>query len=345
MFRHVLKKLPFNILMDIQSKPDQEKKRKTFGFSKKVYVFIICFLFSAFTWILIKLSADYIEVAKYPVTFTNIPSGKAIVSELDSVFTVKLKSKGFRILSNNIFSKPQNISIDVAPCLRKKKNSKWEYFIATSDLYQSIGNQINYSNNVVSVIPDTLYFHFEKIYSKRVPVRTKLNLEFAKQFKLNGSVKIIPDSVTISGLKPDIDSVTFIQTIYKNLTNLTQTQSLQLNYDNRYSKCNMKISPNSVNLVIPVEKYTEANVEIPITIINNFNNYTVRTFPEKVNITYLVSLDKYKEVKPEMFSVVADISKAISTKSKKMKVEIKKYPAFVEISKIEPEKVEFLFLK
>ena len=328
--------------MEIQTKPEQDNKKKKFGFSRKIYIFLICLLFSSFTWVLIKLSVDYTEVVKYHVTFTNIPSGKTIVNELDSVFTIKLKSKGFRILSNNIFSKPQTLSIDVAPFLRKKKNSKWDYFIATSDLYQTIGNQIDYTNNVVSIIPDTLYFHFEKLYSKKVPVHTRLNIDFAKQYKLNGSLKTIPDSVTISGLKPDIDSVKFIQTVSKSLSKLQQNQTIQFNFEN---KNNLKISPNTVSVVVPVEKYTEATVEIPITIINNFNNYTVKTFPEKVSITYLVSLNKFKDVKPEMFSVIADISKALSTKSKKMKVEITKFPSFVDVSKVEPEKVEFLFIK
>jgi YbbR domain-containing protein len=295
--------------------------------------------------VLIKLSRDYTEVLKYPVSYVDLPADKIVTNELDTVFTIKLKSKGYRILSNKLFFKPQTINIDVFSLLRKKKDLAKENYIATSDLYQLIGTQINYTNNVISVFPDTIYFHLEKLHSKKVPLKVKLNISFAQQYKLSDSIKSSPDSVILSGTKSAIDSIRYIETLSKTLANLNQSQTITLGFDSKYARNKIKITPSSLKINIPVEKYTEATVELPILIINNFGKNAVRTFPEKVNITYLVSLNKFKEVKPEMFTVVADISKAISSRSKKMKLEIQKYPSFVEISKIDPEKVEFLFIK
>jgi len=331
--------------MELQIKPEQNKNFRRFGFSKKLYVFFICCIFSSVTWVLIKLSRDYSETLKYPVSYVNLPSDKIVINDLDTVFTIKLKSKGYRILSNKMFFKPQTINIDVASLIRKKKDITKEHYIATSDLYQLIGTQINYTNNVISVIPDTLYFRFEKLHTRKVPLKLRLNMSFAQQYKLSDSIKLKPDSVTISGAKSAIDSIKYIETLNQTLTNLKQSQALTLGFESKYNKSKIKITPSSAKLVVLVEKYTEATVEIPIVVVNNVKNNVVRTFPEKVKITYLVSLDKFKDVKPAMFSVVADISKAISAKSKKMKVDVQKFPSFVKVSKIEPDKVEFLLLK
>ena len=331
--------------MEMQIKPDQKKKIRHFGFSGKLYIFIICFLISSLIWVLIKLSRDYTEILKCRVTYINVPSDKVVVNDLDSVFTLKLKSKGFKLFTNNIFFNPTNINIDVASLVRKKKNSVRDYFIATSDLYQTIGTQIHYPNNVISIIPDTLYFRLEKIYNKKVPVKVKLNLSFAQQYRLNDSIKCKPDSVLVSGTKVAIDTIKFVETISKALSNLNSNQEISLDFNSKYSLSKIKISPVSVKTIIPVEKYTEATIDLPIIIANNNNNYVVRTFPEKVRVTYLVSLSNFKKVKPDMFSAMADISKVLLAKSKKMKVDVSKYPAFVEIRHVDPEKVEFLILK
>jgi len=331
--------------MSLNIKTDQNNKIRRVGFQKKLYIFIICCVISSFTWILIKLSRDYTEIQKYPVTYNNIPAGKVLVSDMDSILTLKLKTKGFIILSNMMIFKPNTINIDVASMIRRNKKFKEDYYILTSDLYQNIGNQIHYPNSVISIAPDTLYFRLEKLYSKKVPVRLKLNLNFAQQFELSDTIKYNPDSVLVSGPKAAIDSIKFAETTYKSFSNLNSNQMFSLEYAKTYKLNKLTFSPASVKVFLPVEKFTEATVDLAIDIINNPDNYIVRTFPEKVKVTYLVSLNNYKKVKPDMFNAVADISKSLSAKSKKLKVEITKYPQFVNISKIEPEKIEYILLK
>ena len=331
--------------MNLNLNTDQKSKIRHVGFRKKLYVFIICFILSSFTWILIKLSRDYTEVQKYPVIYSNIPAGKIIVSDPDSILTLKLKTKGFVILSNMIIFKPHIITIDVASMIRKNKKINKDYYIATSDLYQNIGNQIHYPNSVISIAPDTLYFRLEKLHSKKVPVRLKLNLNFARQYELSDTIKFDPDSVLVSGPKSIIDTIKFAETIYKNFSNLSGNQVFSIDYAKSYKLNKLTISPASVKVFIPVEKFTETTIDLTINIINNTGNYIVRTFPEKVKVTYLVSLNNFKNVNPAMFTAVADISKSLYAKSKKLKVEIVKFPQFVNIRKIEPEKIEYILLK
>jgi hypothetical protein len=42
--------------------------------------------------------------------------------------------------------------------------------------------------------------------------------------------------------------------------------------------------------VIPVEKVTEGVVEVPVHVINVESGYTLKTFPDKVSVRFMVRL-------------------------------------------------------
>jgi hypothetical protein len=331
--------------MEQQHNIEIKERRKRFGLRRKPYIFFICFLLSSLIWLLIKLSKEYSETAVFPVTFSNFPSDKVLVNDLDSTLTLQLKTKGFKRLSNMLFHNPKPINVSVGPLLKKMKNSKTDYYILTSELYQLIGSQIHYPNNIFAIDPDTLHFILEKKFTKKVPVRTKLDLSFAQQYELADSISFNPDSVIVSGPKAVMDTLKYIETSSMSLSNISTDQHFSTDFAGKYKKAKLIITPALISVTIPVGKYTEAWVDLTISISNNPNNYIVRTFPEKTRITYVVSLKNFKDVKPDMFSAVADLSKALDAKSKKLKVEIEKYPAYVKIRKIDPDKIEYILLK
>jgi len=331
--------------MEQPDNTDTKEVNRRFGLRKKLYIFFICCILSSLFWIIIKLSKDYTESLMFPVVYTNIPGDKVIINNADSVLTLQLKTKGFRLLSNMLFSKPYSINISLGSFLKKIKNSNREYYIVTSALYQVIGSQIHYSSDIVAIEPDTLHFVLEKKYTKKVPVKLRLNMSFAQQYELADSIRCQPDSVIVCGTKNIIDTLKFVETVYRSLTNIDANQYLSLDFAEKYKKEKLIITPSQAKVSVPVEKYTEASVDLTINIINNPNNNIVRTFPEKTRVTYVVSLKNFKDVKPVMFSAVADLSKALAEKSKKLKVEITKFPAYVSIRKIEPEKIEYILLK
>ena len=99
---------------------------------------------------------------------------------------------------------------------------------------------------------------------------------------------------------------------------------------------------DSIRIVIPVKKYTESTIIIPVG--NVFNDKKIKTFPQKVEITYRVSLDNYKKVKSKMFTVVAD-SIGNGLVEGKLIVKVKNAPDFIEVTRVFPEEVEYIFLR
>lgn len=311
---------------------------------KKLYVFLFCFFASAFVWLIIKLSDEYTEIRNCSVEFTNIPRGKILVNESDTVLTLKLKSKGFRMLSNSWSSETQKIVLDVASVLHKMKSTKNGYYILTGEVSSSIGAQIHQQGDISSVSPDTLYFYMTDNYSKKVPVRSLLHISFAQQYGLSDSVVIYPDSVIVNGPEEIIDSIHAVTTVAQTVSNINSNTVLSLKFQENNNR-QIVVRPQSVDVYIPVDKYTESKVEVPVVVTGSEKKGAVKTFPEKVTVTYLVPLSKFKKTDVTRFAATADISKTKQGNVKKLKVEITRMPAFVKILKIDPEKIEYILMK
>ena len=106
----------------------------------------------------------------------------------------------------------------------------------------------------------------------------------------------------------------------------------------------LEFSPNVVKVTIPVEKFTEAEISTDVRIVNNGQN-KVKVFPDAVKVYYKVALKDYEKVEAGMITAVADFSEVNFGEDDKVRIKVSGYPEFIEITRIEPEKSEFIIIK
>ncbi len=323
---------------------EKVKKLKGIKFKSNVSIFLICLGISILIWFLIKLSKVYPSTVDYPIIYTNIPKDKLMVKG-DTILSFGLRAKGFNLLSIKDFSRHYPISVDLSNLKLKKYGTIYKSYLLTSHVYNSIDRQIDFTDKLISISPDTLSFIFEDIIHKKIPIKSKLSISFKKQYKLYDSIKFVPDSIIISGPLSAIDTINYIETERKELNLLDKNKSLSLSLIKYRGKSKVTYSSDKVNVFIPVEKYTEANIELPIIVLNDNKEITIKTFPDIVNVTYLVALKDFTRIDSNMFLATVDYTKAAELNTQKLKINISHYPPFVEITKINPEKVEFIILK
>jgi hypothetical protein len=105
----------------------------------------------------------------------------------------------------------------------------------------------------------------------------------------------------------------------------------------------VKLSKNTVNVFVPVEKFTEASLLLPID-LNMFPEYHLRTFPDKAKIIFRVAMKDYKKIDPAMFAITVD-PVGITTGASKLDIVVHKYPYFISDIVIDPKSVEYILLK
>jgi hypothetical protein len=313
--------------------------RKKAGLRRNAFIFVICFLISSLIWILIKLSRNYTQTFQYVIEYKGLPKDKLVANNADSIYTIILQEKGYRVLLHNLSSKDLKLSIDVSNKLHSEKNASNSYYLLTSEVVPQLNNLLAPVSTVVGVSPDTVWFSFDKIREKMVHVVPVVDLSFEKQFNLNRNIIVYPESVVVKGPRKFVDTLKNIYTISRSFKKLNSSKMVTMKFAEMYKNFKISSVPDYVKVYIPVEKYTESSVDVPVIVENAPSGYRIKTLPEKVQITFLVGLQDYKNVKPEMFTVTAKYNES---KELTMKAELTKQPDFVKVSKISPEKVEFI---
>ena len=320
-----------------QKNNTQQKIKKR----KKFIIFLVCFIISAIFWLIIQLSTENTITLNFPVTFTKITKKYTITNALQSDLKITIKSKSINLILTKIFHDKKNIEIDLSN-FTNDNASEQNIIIQSKKLSEQIVSQFIKNIEIVKIQPDSLFFNVEKTYSRQIPIKLNSKLSFDKNYFLYDKIKIIPESVFVYGSKNDIENLQYIESqsvIEKNIDK-TIEKTLDLNYNK-----NIYLIPaNKVDIKIPVEKYTETTFSTPVANrIKLKNLFTYKTFPDKVTVTVLVAQKDFKNINADMIIIGFDNENQINNKSIKLK--ILKQPNNIKITKIVPEKVDFILIK
>jgi hypothetical protein len=313
-------------------------------FRHKLYIFLVCLVISIIIWFTIKLSDDYDTVIQVPVTFTHVPRNKVLTFVSDSMLLVEVKDKGSNLVRMLFVEeiRPYAISLRFLPLY--PKGNEFYGMVSTAVLLNEIEREEGLLGKIVSISPDTIYLKFQSEISRKVPVRANLDLTFEKQFMRYGNIEYSPDSVEVKGPAEIVGQLDSAALGKIHAEKLNQNVSGEISFPEDTLNTHLSYSPEKITYMIPVEKFTEAETEVPVIIVNAADS-KLKIFPDKVKVLYNVALKDYARIEPGMISAVADFSTVDLSGEDKVKVGLESYPEYIRINKISPEKVEFIIIK
>lgn len=297
-------------------------------------------MISLFTWFLIKMSQDYTTDIDFPIQYTNPPTGQILTNTHDSVVSIKLTSRGFDLLNILYFESRESIQINLSGSNIRKNTSSVESYILTRNINTQILRQIKFTDRISEISPDTLHFDLEQIIYKKIAVISDVNYSLKAQHYLYGDIKISPDTITISGPPSMIDTINFIKTLETHFMNVDQNLNSRIKLQKPNSNNKLTISSDSVDLFIPIEKYTENVINSTIA-IRNADQGSIKLFPENVKVTYLIALKDYSNFQTEMLSIGINFDK----NKNRQTIKVFHQPSFIQITNIEPETLEYIIIK
>ena len=301
-------------------------------------------MLSLIVWTFIKLSKDYRYEMIFPIHYVNIPQNKILVGKTDTILRVTVSSTGYKLLIRDLKSDVKPVNLDVSQLKLKKSSNLYESVFFSSDFNEEIGKSIK-KIKLVSVYPTSINLMFEDAYSKKVPVKPNVNLSFLKQYDIYGEAIVFPDSILVKGTKKEIESVKKVETELLTFSNVCESMFFTATLKKVNGYKDLIYSTGYVKIAIPVAKYTEADITVPVFSSETNRQIKLVTFPNKVNIIYYIALGDYKKVDTSSFKAVVDSEKAFQNDVDKLKVDIVKCPSFVKILRIVPERVEYIIRK
>ncbi len=169
-------------------------ERKRFG------MMLICVILAIMAWLFMALNRKYPYTVKTELIYKEEPQGKAFKALQPDTVDLKVEGTGWQLLFSRLRIKPQSIKVS----LRKLNTRNYVLF---SEQLEQINGQLETSQKVISIKPDTLYFDFSKRTTKRVPVKLNSKLGFAPQYGVAGSVELTPAFVNISGPHEELQKI------------------------------------------------------------------------------------------------------------------------------------------
>lgn len=325
------------LIRKISSKSWEPRVRKHF------YIFLLCLGISIFIWLMIKLSSDYYANLSYKIEYTNIPVDQLLAPGADSLLSINIEAQGFKLFSLKYLRTDPTIEIDLRKKGIHKNRYTYGYYILASTLRNKLEQELKLTDESFSIYPDTLNFILEELMTKYVAVKPEINFRLRKQHQLKGEIRIQPDSILVSGIPSVLDTLSFVRTQARQLGEIDKSMSFQLGLENFSDDKKIKLGKDTVRIEIPVVKYTETSLKIPIDKPEGMNE-KVKFFPAQVEVFFLVSLNDYDKIDQDMFTAGTESIKDIHGKNT-LQVILTHTPNFVKVIRIKPEKVEFIILK
>ncbi len=300
---------------------------KHFAFFKpdnKGMIFIICFFIAAGIWVLNTLSRNYTTV------FTIKLEKPGTKKDGETLIRATVNAHGFDLIQ--LYYKFAGIQ----PFPDIKTNSATGIAVV-----ESLMGNLKTNVQLVSVTPEIITIAETGLAHKMVPVKSKLEISFQQQITAASPIMFKPDSIDISGTEDAISKVDFIET--QNLKFLNTDKPIFCSVGLATAAyTNINFSAERVWLYVPVEKYTEGTVEIPLKIIHKGTTH-IKLLPEKVTVTYRVPLSQYNKVKPQQFKAGVYISGF--TTEDKIPVSLLEKPSFVNKVTFSPSEVTYLIFE
>ncbi len=313
-------------------------------FRKKFSIFLLCLFLSTFMWLFIKLTRDYTLDFRFSITYKNFPKHLVLSEVPDSLLTIGLNAKGFKLLASRYLHRKLSLQVDCKDGrIRHNANGYYMRFVV-SRLMPQLNKQLPSSHNITFISPDSITLHFTDASHKKVPVMLRLVTSFRKQYQLYDRIKLSPDSVIVTASPSVLDTLRFVESEAITKKNLDENQKFPLRLKVPLNPGQMRISEDSVQVFIPVGKYTEADFIVPIEVKVASKQTHIKTFPDKCTVTCMVPVKDYRHVNAGMFSASAAFSPGL-IKTSKLKVSLTQWPQRIKILKITPAEVEFIILK
>jgi YbbR domain-containing protein len=300
---------------------------------RRLSAFFTCLVLAILAWMFTTLSGQFKFGVKVVINYKNAPQRRAFHPLQSDTITDTLRTTGWEMLFQRM--NYQNRSIDVD--LRSLDNK--DYVVLSSQL-----NQINNKDiepQIISFNPDTLYFDFSDRVTKKVPVKLISGIHYQRQYAQSNNVVINPAFITVSGPEKAINDIKYWNTDSLSLDSVNETIRANV-YLQPSREGNVNVYPKAVRVTLPVDEYTEKTIQIPVKLINNRNYDKVKVFPQKVNITFTTSLNRYSQMDEDFFEASADLDLWRERHYSTLPVSLTRIPAFCKIVRVEPKNIDFI---
>lgn len=303
--------------------------------NSELLVFLFCLALSCMFWLMMTLNEVYECEIPIRMELTGVPKNVVITTELDDTLRVVVRDKGYALASYFYGNSPEIIRIPFESHANRKTGVG---SVTIAELKSLAAARLDGSSTVVSIRNENHNFYFNNGDYKRVPVRLTGNVTARQNYYLARTV-IRPDSVTVYASLAVLDSISYIESLPLNVTDLADTLHLSVALE---SRAGVKCSPALITVDFFADVLTQQETEVSIRAINMAEGKRLRTFPSRVKVSYTVGAAISRSIRKSDFVVVADYHEIQNNPQSKCRLHLTGKPAGVKSASLQTNEVDYL---
>lgn len=301
--------------------------------NRQLLVFFFFLVLSSIFWVFTAGKEVKEQEFDVEVRLVGVPDNVVITTEPPRKISLKLKDEVFTLLNYKYRKHPQ-VTIDWS----KVSTPSGHVRLLTANLIKPVLASLQSSTEVVACRPDTIDFYYNYGQSKWVNVIFQGNISADSTYNIIAS-ELSPRRVQVYAAKHIIDTITGAYIVPVALDNLTDTTVVNVDF---MKIRGAKFVPSKSKLTIYADRMVEKTVSVPVRGVNFPAGKTLRTFPAKANVTFLVGTSQYKNITDESFTIVMNYEDLLEDTNNRFDLRLKSLPYGVQHARIEPSEVEYI---
>lgn len=300
----------------------------------KLKTFLFFLLLAVVFWFFFKFSKEIESTINVKITYNNIPKEVLVTEKSTKVLPLIVKANGFNLLNYSFNAK--TLTLDIANFYIPNKTTIEvtynEYLPYLKEQYgANFVENIKYAPSVLVSLKNATH--------KKVPIKFVGEFTFKEGYQPVNKLKLIPDSVTISGDPTIINKIYEVSTKPYNKKNISGTIKDEIALDLKHK--NINYSNIVVNLQADVKEFTQKEITVPIIFLNIPEDKKINYKTEEVTLTFQIGVEDYHKFNPSDFKIVCDFNEKI-TEGNFMFIKVLKQPSSIKNLQVYPKKISYL---
>ncbi|KAA3619408.1 MAG: YbbR-like domain-containing protein [Calditrichaeota bacterium] len=268
-------------------------------FTKHLKIKLVCFGIALIFWFFIVTANDYTYEVEVRLQVTDIPVGKIIVNEIPQNVKIKLGGEG-KYLFSLLFFEDATVKLDLSEVDVERELVIQPAMVDLPRLSQSMEVQSILHPTSVKIVLDDLI-------NKKVPVSHQIICEPLDGYTLIGNIKLLPDSITLSGPKSRLVQIDKIETEPRSLTRQSSAFGGKIELKKFPLNSRIRMETIEINYSADVQKLLQFEFrEIPIQVLNTPRRTEVIPLPSSATVTVIGGENYLLSLKPENFYLFVD---------------------------------------
>ncbi|MEO0898763.1 MAG: hypothetical protein AAFY71_20290 [Bacteroidota bacterium] len=272
----------FSRLVQLLNDPESNRERK-------IFVLALAIFLSVILWGLVTLNQNYELELDYVVAMDHVPEQFYLTQQVTNRIRVTASGPGVDLIVESIRAKRDTLFLPF------KEGLQFNDKISISAYQKEIKE--NFKVNTMEITrmePDDLEFVFEKKQTRRVPLKMITEIPLPLGYQLERKPIVQPESVDIYGAAEQINDIKSWNTREIVIPKIYGSQTLSVPVDTQKG---LKISPSEVGVKVFPKPFTETTLSMRLVVNEVPNGMDVRLSDEVLNVTCLLPLDEYEEIR------------------------------------------------